>query len=62
MIVSEMMGVNWKSIGHLRMAQDNIAHVLAERVTDGLMSSAQAVEIAHKWFWDNPVKAYGLEV
>lgn len=51
-----------KVIGHLRMAQDNIAHVLAERVTDGLMSSAQAVEIAHKWFWDNPVKAYGLEV
>jgi len=51
-----------KVIGHLRMAQDNIATVFAERVTEGLMSVEEGLEIAHKWFWDNPVKAYGLEV
>jgi len=51
-----------KVVGHLHMAQDNIASVLAERVTEGLMTTDEALEIAHKWFWDNPVKAYGLKV
>jgi hypothetical protein len=51
-----------KAIGHLRLAQEDLAHVLAERVVDGQMAEAQALEIAHKWLWDNPVKAYGLAV
>ncbi|MFQ6133891.1 MAG: amidohydrolase family protein, partial [Armatimonadota bacterium] len=51
-----------KAIGHLRLAQDNIACVLAERVEEGVMTEDQALEIARKWFWDNPKEAYGLEV
>jgi hypothetical protein len=51
-----------KVIGHLRLAQDNIAHVLAERVDEGLMTEDQALEIARKWFWDNPKSAYRLPV
>lgn len=51
-----------KVIGHLRMAQENIATVLAERVNDGLMTEDEALQIARKWLWDNAVEAYGLEV
>lgn len=51
-----------KVIGHLRLAQDNIATVLAERVEEGIMTEDQALEVARKWFWDNPREAYRLEV
>ncbi len=51
-----------KVIGHLTMARENIASVLAERIVEGTMTEQQAVEIAHKWFWDNPIELYGLEV
>lgn len=51
-----------KVMGHLRIAQEDVAAVLAERREAGLMSEKQALEVARKWFWDNPVEAYRLEV
>ncbi|MFQ6099145.1 MAG: hypothetical protein ACE5O2_15545, partial [Armatimonadota bacterium] len=51
-----------KVVGHLRLAQDNVATVLAERIQDGVMNEDQAIEVARKWFWDNPRKAYRLDV
>ncbi|RKY03476.1 hypothetical protein DRP77_06030 [Candidatus Poribacteria bacterium] len=49
-----------KVIGHLRMAQENIATALARAVRDGRMSVDQAIEAARMWFWDNPVRIYDL--
>ncbi len=51
-----------KVIGHLRMAQEDVAEVLAERIEAGLMNEEQALTVAKKWFWDNPVEAYRLEL
>lgn len=51
-----------KVIGHLRLAQDDIATVLAEKVEEGIMTEDQALEVAHKWLWDNPKEAYRLQV
>ena len=49
-----------KVYGHLVMAREDIALVLARRVRDGLMTESQAVEVARRWFWDNPKELYGL--
>jgi hypothetical protein len=49
-----------KVYGHLVMAREDIARVLARRIADGQMTDLQAIELAHKWFWDNPNELYGL--
>jgi hypothetical protein len=36
--------------------------VLGRRVDDGLMTEDQALAVARKWFWDNPVELYRLKV
>ena len=51
-----------KVYGHLVMAREDIARVLARRIEDGQMSESQALAIAKKWFWDNPVELYKLDV
>jgi uncharacterized protein len=48
--------------GHLVMAKENIAEGFAEIVMQGRMSAAEAAGQIRKWFWDNPVKLYGLKV
>jgi hypothetical protein len=50
--------------GHLVMARENIAHVLGGRVDDRLMTIQQAVEVARRWFWENPRELYrvGAEI
>jgi len=50
-----------KIYGHLVMARENIAWVLGARIDDGLMTEEQAINIARKWFFDNPMELYGLE-
>ncbi len=50
-----------KVVGHLRMAQENIAWVLAKLVNLGRMSKDEAVEVARMWFYENPVRIYSLE-
>jgi predicted TIM-barrel fold metal-dependent hydrolase len=49
-----------KVYGHLVMAREDIARVLAGRVADGLLTEKQAVAIAHKWFFENPNELYRL--
>jgi len=51
-----------KVYGHLTMAREDIATALAERVKEGRMTDSQALEIARKWFWDNPKELYRLEL
>jgi predicted TIM-barrel fold metal-dependent hydrolase len=50
-----------KIIGHLRMAQDNLAHVFAERIEEGTMNEEQALVVLQKWLWDNPARVYSLD-
>lgn len=51
-----------KVYGHLLMARENIAHVLASRIEEGLLDREQAVGLARKWFYGNPKALYGLDV
>ncbi len=51
-----------KAYGHLVMAREDIAWVLARRIEAGVMTEDQAVTVARKWFWDNPIECYKLEV
>jgi len=51
-----------KVFGHLVMAREAIARVLAGRVAEGQMAEAQAVDLARRWFWDNPKELYRLDV
>jgi len=49
-----------KVYGHLQLALEDIATVLAGRVAQGWMNEDQALQVAHAWLWDNPVELYGL--
>lgn len=51
-----------KIYGHLVMAREDIARVLARRIADGYLTEDQALALAHKWFWDNPRDLYNLSV
>ncbi len=51
-----------KVYGHLVMARENIARVLAARIERRQMTEDQALTLARKWLWDNPVELYRLEV
>ncbi len=49
-----------KIYGHLVMARENIAHVLASRIEEGLMNKEQAINLAKNWLHDVPAKLYGV--
>jgi len=49
-----------KIYGHLVMARQVIAIVLARRIEEGQMSRTQAIDLARGWFWDNPKQLYRL--
>lgn len=51
-----------KVYGHLVMARENIARVLGGRVSDGLMTEGEAIDIARKWFYYNPKELYKLRI
>ncbi|HIE51251.1 MAG TPA: hypothetical protein EYP85_05790 [Armatimonadetes bacterium] len=51
-----------KVYGHLLMAREDIAKVLAGRVEEGLLSEEQAVKIGRQWFYENPQELYRLEL
>ncbi|MEM2428834.1 MAG: amidohydrolase, partial [Candidatus Bathyarchaeia archaeon] len=51
-----------KIYGHLVMAKEDIAEVLARRISRGLMKRSEALEIARMWFYENPVELYGLKL
>lgn len=44
--------------GHLVMARETVASVLAGRIYDREMTEERAVEIAKMWFHDNPSDIY----
>jgi predicted TIM-barrel fold metal-dependent hydrolase len=51
-----------KVYGHLVMAREDIARVLARRIERGQMSEDQALGLARKWLWDNPKELYRLDL
>jgi predicted TIM-barrel fold metal-dependent hydrolase len=51
-----------KTYGHLVMAREDIARVLAARIERKQMTEEQATALARKWLWDNPVELYRLKV
>jgi predicted TIM-barrel fold metal-dependent hydrolase len=51
-----------KIYGHLVMAKEDVARVLARRVSRGLMKRSEALEIARMWFYENPVELYNLKL
>ncbi|MFC1454315.1 amidohydrolase family protein, partial [Verrucomicrobiota bacterium] len=50
-----------KVYGHLMMAKQNIARVLAGRVSDGLMSEKEALRVAQQFLFENPKELYQLD-
>ncbi len=51
-----------KVYGHLVMAREDIARVLAKRIANGDMTEPQALKLAHQWLWDNPNELYNLNL
>jgi len=51
-----------KVYGHLVMARENIVRVLARRIERKEMTMAHALEIAHKWLFDNANELYKLNL
>lgn len=49
-----------KVYGHLVMARENVARVLAKRIMEKQMTESQALDLARKWFWENPKELYRL--
>ena len=47
--------------GHLKMARQNFAIVLAEIIQEGLISESIALDVAQATFHDNPAKVYGMD-
>ncbi len=51
-----------KVYGHLVMAREDVARVLARRIEQGGMNESQALDIVKQWFWDNPIALYNLNL
>ena len=51
-----------KVYGHLTIARENIARVLGRRIDRGLIDFDEALEIALRWFYENPKELYRLDV
>lgn len=49
-----------KAYGHISMAREDIARVLAARIERGLLTEDQALGLARKWLWENPKELYRL--
>lgn len=49
-----------KSWGHLVMAREIVASVLAGRIEAGVMTEEEAIDIARMWFCDNPAEIYKI--
>lgn len=51
-----------KAYGHITMAREDIARVLAARIERGLLTEDQALALARKWLWENPKELYRLDL
>jgi len=50
-----------KVYGHLTMARENMARVLAARIERGTMTESAALGLTRKWLWENPRELYRLK-
>ena len=51
-----------KVYGHLTMAKEDMAKVLARRLENGTLNEEQAEYMIRKWLWNNPVELYNLDL
>lgn len=51
-----------KVYGHLTIARENIASVLAEKMKACRIDEDEAIDIAKCWLWENPRRLYGLNL
>jgi len=51
-----------KIYGHLQIAKENISIILGDRVEKGLLDIQTAEKIMQMWFYESPVKFYGMSV
>ena len=51
-----------KVYGHLVMAREDLAEVLARRIENGQLSETRALDLARQWLWENPRELYRLEL
>ena len=49
-----------KVLGHLQLAREALADVLAERVLVGEMSESEALHVARMWLWENPARFFDV--
>ena len=49
-----------KVYGHLVMAREVIAQILADRIEDGDFDKEYAMYLAKLWFYENPCRIYNL--
>jgi hypothetical protein len=42
------------------MARENLAHVFAARIEEGLMDKDDALALGRQWFYETPKALYGL--
>jgi hypothetical protein len=47
--------------GHLKVARQNVASVLAEMIEDGTIGEEAALDVAHTLFYDSPKALYGID-
>jgi predicted TIM-barrel fold metal-dependent hydrolase len=51
-----------KVYGHLMMARENVVKVLGKRIKERLLTENEAIDIAKKWFYNNPKELYNLDI
>lgn len=49
-----------KAYGHLLLSKENVAAAFAGIVNEGRMTIENAVDLARRWYYDNPKEIYGL--
>ena len=51
-----------KVYGHLKLARENIARVLAEKIQEGSLSRSDAAVLARRFLRENPARFYGIVI
>jgi hypothetical protein len=56
----DVRGCVEKVYGHLTLAKEVVAAVLGRRIERGWIHRPQALELARRWFLENPAELYGV--
>ncbi len=54
-------GNAWGVYANAKLARMNVANVLSEKITAGLMTEVEAVKLAYKLFYENACQLYNLK-